>query len=964
MRCINVLGGLYLTAEQRPLTGAATQPMRLAVLALLAVAGERAVTREQFLTYLWPDLDDERGRHALTQSLYALRRALDAEELFLGQQELRLNPDLITSDFAEFHAAIRSDNPERAVECYRGPFLAGFHLPRADQFARWVDEQRETLEQEYGRALEAAARRASNRREFTAAAGYLKLRAAQDPLNGKVAARLMEALAAQGAVVAALQHGRAHEALVKQELGLAPDPEVTAVAERIRTAPRAGPPPSPAEVPAPAPPSAPEPAPALAAAAIPQPHSTKRRWVVPGTIALVLLAAGGLAIGSWRRHSRLQAERERPVVAVGLIADYSGTRPGGLGLPLADMLATNLARGSGFRVISNARMLELTRQLRDNGDSNAGVAAAARQAGAAELIDGSLYSVAPNRYRLDLRRVDLVTGAVLRAYRAEGSDFFALVDSGTAGLVPDVGGAAPEGSLAEASTMSVQAYQLYEEGLRRYYDHERVNAERLFHQALEIDTGFAQAAFYYALSTTSGSRTETLDRLKRALDLSPRATDRERLVIRADWFLQTSSPELAAVAESLMLRYPAEIDGYSYAAQGEVRLGHYLAAEAPFRRVLQLDSLEVTEVQTGRCRTCEAFAGLSYIYMAMDSMDRVRATIRGWVRHQPDRAQAWHGLAVMYAQDGKLDSSLAALRVADSLQPFGANYLQMQIAMRSAAGDYAGAERLLRTEVESGPVISQGDAKWDLAVTLRQMGRLREALRLAHEYRMGIKERLPPGAAPYNALLEAQIHFELGEPRVAAALFDSIAVGQESNYSPSLQSRDRIWAWVHEADALVQLGDTTRLRLLADSMEILGRSVAHARDQVLHAHVRGLLARLRDQDEQAIEWFRRAIVSPVFGFTRSNYELAGVYLRTRRWAEAIAILRSALHGSLIDSNLYITQPELQARLAEAFDSAGVPDSARWYYAKVVKYWEHADPQLWPRRDSLEVATRRLAAAGR
>jgi DNA-binding SARP family transcriptional activator/Tfp pilus assembly protein PilF len=985
--CINVLGGLYVTAERRPLAGAGTQPRRLAVLALLAVAGERGVNREQFLTYLWPDNDEERGRHALTQALYALRRDLGADELFLGQQEVRLNPDLVTSDYAEFHDAIRSDAPEHAVECYRGPFLQGFRLSRADNFERWVEEQRDALGHEYGRALETAARRAVERQDFQAAVGFLKRQSAQDPFNPKVAVRLMETLAAQGAVVAALQHARVHELLVKQELDLPPDPEVTALAARLRTTPRdapAGPPPGETQ---PARGVSPEPVkpeeiaiargpwsengspgpgplaelPTLGSEPV-QPR--KHRWGVPGAIMLVTLAAVSLAVGLARRPPPPLEESGRPVIAVGLIADYSGKGPDGLGQPLADMLATNLARGSGFRVISNVRMLELIRQLRSAGDSVGVVGAAARQAGAAELIDGALYAIAPNRYRLDLRRVDLASGAVIRAYKVEGADLFALVDSGTLGLVPDLGGAVPTGSLADASTASTRAYQAYGEGLRRYYEGDRARAERLFRQALELDSGFAQAAFYYAIATTSESRSETLDRLRRAVKLSGHAGDRERLVIQAEWAAQNSSPALAAIADTLMIRYPEEVDGYYYAAEGANLLGNYQQAVAGFRRAIALDSLDVRSAAIGRCRVCEAYLGLGYSYSAIDSVGRAHAVFREWIRRQPTVPLAWRTMAGVYAYENQLDSAFAALRLADSLEPNSPMSRRSLISILSRLERYSEMEQLLRAEMQGSPATYGWQVKWDLAVTLRKMGRLREALPLAHEYRMGIRERLLPGAAPYNALLEGQVLFELGRYRAAAALFDSIGVGQQGDFDASLRARDRIWAWVHEADALAQLGDTARLRFLADSMEILGRGVAHARDRQLHAHVRGLLARVRGRDAEAADWFRRAIVSPVIGFTRSNYELAGVYLRTNQAADAVRILRSATYAGTDGSGLYVTQTDLEARLAEAFDSAAQADSALLYYRKVLRAWERADRQFWPRRDSIVIATKRLEAAGR
>src|SRR4029078_4551250 len=79
---IHTLGGLTVRdVDGKPLAGAATQPRRLALLALLARAGERGVSRERILGLLWPDADDERGPRALTQALYALRQELRDGEL-------------------------------------------------------------------------------------------------------------------------------------------------------------------------------------------------------------------------------------------------------------------------------------------------------------------------------------------------------------------------------------------------------------------------------------------------------------------------------------------------------------------------------------------------------------------------------------------------------------------------------------------------------------------------------------------------------------------------------------------------------------------------------------------------------------------------------------------------------------------------------------------------------------------
>ena len=51
---------------------------RLALLSLLAVAGDRGVSRERICDLLWPDVPTPRARHSLEQMLSVLRSRLGA----------------------------------------------------------------------------------------------------------------------------------------------------------------------------------------------------------------------------------------------------------------------------------------------------------------------------------------------------------------------------------------------------------------------------------------------------------------------------------------------------------------------------------------------------------------------------------------------------------------------------------------------------------------------------------------------------------------------------------------------------------------------------------------------------------------------------------------------------------------------------------------------------------------------
>ncbi|MDF1503061.1 BTAD domain-containing putative transcriptional regulator [Roseisolibacter sp. H3M3-2] len=231
---VRLLGGLSIeTAAGRP-EGAGAQPRRLALLAIIARAGERGVAREKLLAMLWPDAEPEAGRRALNQAVYALRRDVGAGELVDGVHALRLNPDVAACDVLRFEAALRDGRLEEAATLYDGPFLDGFRLQGAPEFDRWADEERRELAHRMEGILERLAKGAEQRGAAADAARWWRKLAAVDPLDARVATGLMRALVAGGDVTGALQHARIYEVLMQQELDLPADAGVVELARRIR----------------------------------------------------------------------------------------------------------------------------------------------------------------------------------------------------------------------------------------------------------------------------------------------------------------------------------------------------------------------------------------------------------------------------------------------------------------------------------------------------------------------------------------------------------------------------------------------------------------------------------------------------------------------------------------------------------------------------------------------------------
>lgn len=250
---IHALGGLSVRDDAgQPLAGAAGQPRRMALLALLARVGQRGMSREKLLALVWPDADAERGPRAIGQALYMLRRDLGSDDAISGTKELRLDSSVVTSDVADFASAVARGDDETAAQLYAGPFLDGFHLSDADELSRWVERERALLAHDHVRVLESLARTAAAKGDTSRSVTWWRQLAALDPLNARVAVGLMEALVAAGDRAGALQHARVYEALLAQELDLAPDRDVLALAAKLRVQPADDPRPAPVVSTAPA----------------------------------------------------------------------------------------------------------------------------------------------------------------------------------------------------------------------------------------------------------------------------------------------------------------------------------------------------------------------------------------------------------------------------------------------------------------------------------------------------------------------------------------------------------------------------------------------------------------------------------------------------------------------------------------------------------------------------------------
>ena len=458
------------------------------------------------------------------------------------------------------------------------------------------------------------------------------------------------------------------------------------------------------------------------------------------------------------------------------------------------------------------------------------------------------------------------------------------------------------------------------------------------------------AAYYAALTTSAPGATST--RFATAARLARRASERERLVIQAHFSFLTSDPGLLAVAETLVVRYPDEVEGYYFTGLGRLMDGRFMAALAPLNRAVAMDSLALNG-DRARCLACASLRQIVSAYQLADSLPAAERETRRWLRLQPRSPVPWTLLADVLSEEGKTADAVTALDQAAALDGGKREGLRLVTLanLRMYAGEFDQADRLYAGEIESGSPARALSGYWLRGTSYRNQGRLEAAMDDARRERelalpqYSARQIRELGALPQELFLEAQVLYEMGRYQASAEVFDSVGRWNHGEGLAAQNAHQRAWSMTHATGARLAAGDTTNVQQRIDSVEALGALSGLKRDHLLHHHLRGLLLALRGDDAAAVAEFRKAIFSWNFGYTRTNLAMARSYLRLGRPADAVAVLQPALRGDLEASNFYVTRTDVHELLGLAWDAVGgkaARDSAAAHMAYVARAWANAD----------------------
>ena len=510
---LNTFGTLEIAGLEAAEAGSIlAQPKRVAVLLYLSLAQPAGwQRRDTLLGLLWGDLDESRARNSLSQALHHLRRGLGAETIpGQGMDQVRVDPDRLSCDAAQFEALARQGKHQEALAVYRGDLAPGLYLADAPEFEQWLEGERRRLRDLAFHAATAIAGEREAAVEVAAAAQALRRAAELRPEDEGTLRRLMQLLDRAGDRPSALRAYEQFARRLRSELDIEPSVETQALARVLRTPSAHATQPLPS---APteatslqdAGPAAIETAPSFQPSSSPLTgRGSRRRRLQLAGLALLCVVAGVTG------GQRLLKGSTRPTDPAGggdlvAIAPFrlSGADPAMAYLRegMVDLLAAKLSGAEGPRAMDPRAVLAAWRDATgtDRGDLTPEDALLlTSRLGAQRLVLGGVVGRA-DRLMINASIRTVPVGRELARASVEGpaDSLPELVDHLAVQLLLDEAGEGSERS-AVLTSSSLPALQAFVAGRESYRAARYAEASAHFRRALEYDSTFALAALHLA----------------------------------------------------------------------------------------------------------------------------------------------------------------------------------------------------------------------------------------------------------------------------------------------------------------------------------------------------------------------------------------------------------------------------------------------------------------------------------
>jgi serine/threonine protein kinase/Flp pilus assembly protein TadD len=681
---------------------------------------------------------------------------------------------------------------------------------------------------------------------------------------------------------------------------------------------------------------------------------SKKVWI-PAAALLAVLAA----LLVWQ----FVPERESARRTIAVLGFRNQTGDGGLDYlreAIPNLLITSLEQSKRLRVTSWERLKDLLKQSgRDPAsatfDEEAGFEVCRRN-GIEALVVGS-YIKAGETFTTDVKVYDAATRDSLKSASARGEGIASILKSQIDAISREVGRGigrpllkieAPARPLADLTTGSVEAYDLFLKGRDSALNLLASEAKAYLEKAIALDPTFAIAWLYLADAEYQLVDWRARDEaVKKAMAYSGKASEKERLAIQAEYasVIEKDPAKRLRLLEELTRRYPQEKQAFYELGSAHYVGGRYVEAVRDFEAAVALDP-----------HFGPAFNMLGYAYGRSGEFEKAEAALRRYVEANPGDPNPVDSLAELYLRMGQLDKAEEKYREALGVRPDFTGSCNGLAYIEALRENYAEALGWVKTYVDSSTPTEKMAGLWLVDFYGYLLGRWDASL-------AGFLSLRKIGESYGQDFVVASVDRFSVYAYADAAKFDEARQAAEAY----LAYRERLWP--ERRDSLA----ASRAYLMGWIDFKQGRWPS-ARERL--REIESLLPRMEDEGQQEDYAVRRAFLEAEVALAAGSPEeaiaaaakipeelfpgvqvteitpynipfikdvLARAYWKKGDLEEAVAEYRKLMTIDPKNPARYLIHPLYHYRLGRVLEEKGDRSGAAAEYRKFLEYWKDADP---------------------
>jgi serine/threonine protein kinase/Flp pilus assembly protein TadD len=671
-----------------------------------------------------------------------------------------------------------------------------------------------------------------------------------------------------------------------------------------------------------------------------------KKALIPALIFIAIIIIGIVIWQFLPRQKTAPVPTDKPSLAVMHFKNNTGD-PGldHWSVALSDLLITDLSQSKYMKVLSGERLNHILEQLNlseSQSYSSEELKEVSSRGGVANILIGN-FTKAGENYRINITLQDGKTGELVASERTDGSgeqSFYTMVDDLTRKIKEDLKFTSTQiasdldKEVGKITTSSPEAYKFYAEGRKYHHQSEYERSIESMEKAIALDPEFAMA--YRSLSVSHGNLGKYMEAnkyIQKALELSDRLTERERLMIEGEFYSQsdmTYGKAIEAYKELLNL-YPEDTIANHNLALRYQHLEEWDKAIEYFKASVIANTDFIL-----------TYTALATSYKRKGMYDKAIELYEECIRNFPDDPRGHFNLGALYAFQGKKDLALNEMDKAIAINPTFTRagiYLLMN--------DYEEAEKEFKKVFELTNERQHLNARFWLEVLYRTQGKYEEA---ENQAQLGIELTQKLGLEHSN--------WKLNNHRILAYIY-----GKSGDFDRAIVEINKAWqisvelpwifdqfinlwikGWIYsEMDSLVEAQKTTEeLRNLIQN-SLYKKSIRY------YHQLLGLIELKKANYPEAIDFFKKAIA--LLPYPSSWREEIGIYMYYLAFAyyesgdldkarEEFKKIVAMTNGRLYWGDMYAKSFYMLGKICEAQNDR---IKAIENYEKFLELWKDADP---------------------